>query len=132
MLRRFITANFPFKYVIVLVLPLILAASAYALAATNIVAASFAGDGAAPINPYNVANIRYTLDPITPTEIRSVRLEVNPTGGASGPTTVYVRINNGDWVNCSGGPVTWNCSFQASYPTVSLSPPTTLQVVAAQ
>lgn len=115
---------------------MVLAASVYVLAAANTVAGSQAGEGAGVITPYVVGAIRYTLDKDNnPREIRRVQFEVNLAAGSSAqlPGTVHTRIANGSWVNCLNTVgVVWECSFNPPYPTVSLTPPTTLEVVAAQ
>jgi len=127
-----ISRVFRIRNLAVLILVLILTASTYAFAATNTVSQSRAGEGSGSINPYTISNIRYTLDTDNPTQIRSLQLDTSPTGGASAPSEVQVRIDTGAWVNCSGGPTTWTCAFSAPYPTVRVVPATTLQVVAAQ
>lgn len=120
----------------ILLLGLVLAASAYALAAANIVVGSKAGDGAGAITPYVVGSIKYTLDKNNnPRNIQKVQFAVNLSAGSSAksPGTVHARIDSGIWVDCANiGGVTWECSFSSPYPTVQVSPPTTLEVVAAQ
>ncbi len=128
----FVIRILQFRYLTIAIIILILATSAYALAAANNVTASKAGEGVGSINPYIVTNIKYMLRPNNPRRIKSVQLDVNPTGVTPAPAEVQARIDTGVWINCTGGPVIWNCSFNPPYPRVSTTPPTTLQVVAAQ
>jgi hypothetical protein len=124
------------RYFAVLILTLVIAANVYALAASNTVAASQAGDGTGIITAYNVGQIKYTLDEAdNPTDIMSVQFEVNKQGGSSAelPSEVHARIDGGNWVSCTNiAGVTWECLFSPPYPTVSVSPRTMLEVVAAQ
>ncbi len=126
------------RHLAILILALVIAAGAYALAAANNVDESGAGEGSASITPYVVDSnsIRYTLDDqINPTDIKKVQFEVNIQAGSSAgpPSEVYARIDSGVWVNCANiGGVDWECLFSPPYPQVRLSPPTTLEVVAAQ
>jgi hypothetical protein len=126
------------RHLAILILALAIAAGAYALAAANNVGESGAGEGAANITPYTVDSnsIRYTLDDqINPIDIKKVQFAINIQAGSSAgpPSEVYARVDNGVWVNCANvGGVDWECPFSPPYPQVSLSPLTTLEVVAAQ
>ena len=77
------------RYLAVVLLVLIVAASAYAFAAANNVPASGAGDGEDAISGYNVTNVHYTLDTDDSDQdrVRSVS-DIAPTAGAAGTGVV--------------------------------------------
>ena len=126
------------RYLAILLLALVIAASTYALAAGNGLDQSRAGDGYAPIRRYQVVEntIRYTLDiDGNPTDIRQVQFDVQqPAAGAVDlPGKVHARIDEGDWANCDpAGVYTWRCSFASPYPRVKLGPANVLEVVVTQ
>lgn len=124
------------RYFAVLILALMIAATVHAFAAANTVPQDGAGDGVGTIASYDVGQIKYTLDQAdNPTDITSVQFEVNKQAGSNAelPGEVHARIDGGNWVSCTNiAGVTWECLFSSPYPTVSVSPPTALEVVAAQ
>ena len=118
------------RYLAVLALVLIMAASAYAFAAANIVPESGAGDGNNPISGYTVTNVIYTLG-ATPTSIDSVKFNIAPTASASAPTTVKAKLvsSGGSWFDCALVSGTqWSCPVTG----VTALAANDLQVVAAQ
>lgn len=119
------------RYLAVLALVLIVAASAYAFAAANVVPESGAGDGNNTISGYTVTNVTYTLNATNPVNIDSVKFNIAPTAGAQPPTTVKVKLvsSGGAWFNCSLVSGTqWSCAVSG----VTALAADNLQVVAAQ
>jgi hypothetical protein len=113
-----------------LVLTLILAASAYAFAASNVVPESGAGDGNEVISGYTVTAITYTLNSSNPANIDSVKFNIEPTASAQPPTTVKVQlVTSGTWFSCSVvvSPQ-WSCAVTG----VTALAANNLRVVAAQ
>ncbi len=119
---------FRIRYLAVLMLVLIFAASAFAFAAANVVPESGAGDGTNTISGYTVTNIRYTLNAGNPANLASVRFDINPTAAASAPNSVSVQLDGGAWATCAvTTSPTWSC------PTgVTALAANNLRVVAAQ
>ncbi len=117
------------RYLAVLALVLIMAASAYAFAASNVVPESGAGDGNDTISGYTVTNVTYTLN-ATPTSIDSVKFNIAPTAGALAPTTVKAKlVSSGSWFSCALVSGTqWSCTVTG----VTALAADNLQVVAAQ
>ncbi len=126
------------RYLAILLLALVIAATTYALANDNSLDQSRAGDGSAPIWRYQVveSTIHYTLDVENdPTGILQVEFTVEqPAQGTVGqPGTVQARIDTGDWVDCApAGGSTWRCVFSSPYPQVRLNPLNVLEVMATQ
>jgi hypothetical protein len=122
------------RYLAVVLLVLIVAASAYAFAAANVVPESGAGDGAATVSGYTVTGVTYTLNTADPSKIDAVKFDIAPTAGAAAPTTVKIQlITSGTWFGCTVGtpapPKTpWTCSVTA----VTASAANNLRIVAAQ
>lgn len=61
-----------YKTIILTALVLVLATTAFAMAAANTVPNTYAGDGAGTISGYTVSNIQYTLNATNPANIDSV------------------------------------------------------------
>lgn len=126
------------RYLTILLLALVIAATTYALAAGNSLDESRAGDGDAPIRRYQVAEdtIRYTLDvENNPTDIQQVEFDLHQpaAGTAELPREVHARIDDGAWANCApAGGYTWRCIFSSPYPRIRLDPVSALEVVATQ
>ncbi len=118
------------RYLAVLALVLIMAASAYAFAAANIVPESGAGDGNGTISGYTVSSVSYTLNSTTPSNIDSVKFNIAPTAGALAPATVKAKlVSSGSWFSCSLVSGTqWSCPVTG----VTALAADNLQVVAAQ
>jgi hypothetical protein len=120
------------RYLAVLLLVLILAASAYAFAAVNDVDKSAAGDGAATISGYDVTNVHYTLDTSNPIQITKVEFDIaNKDSSAKVPVTVKAKlIASGTWFTCSASsPWThWSCPITS----VTVADALNLAVAAAQ
>lgn len=109
---------------------LLLSTSAYAFASTNTMVENGAGDGAAAISGYTVANIHYTLDLSNPSKITSVAFTLTPTAGAPAPTLAKAKLgtSSSTWQTCTLSAGTWTCGGLA----INVSAADELQVVAAQ
>ena len=118
------------RYLAGLLLVLILAASAYAFAAANVVPESGAGDGAEPITGYTVANVTYVLNSTNPANIDSVKFSITATAGAGPPTTVRAKLVTASttWSTCTLATGTWTCPVSG----VTAVQADNLRVVAAQ
>lgn len=93
-------------FMIVLVV-LVFATAAFAFAASNTMPTpGFAGEGVTVTSGYTVSNVVYTLNATTPSNIDSVRFDLdNPA------TTVKVRLISpaGSYYNCTASGSTWTC-----------------------
>lgn len=108
-----------------LALGLTVGAAIYALADSNTVPASKAGDGAGAISGYAVSGVSYTLNLTNPQNIDAVAFTLD-----SAASEVKVRLAPaGPWFSCSGGPSV-TCDTSASPPAVASA--TELTVVAVQ
>ena len=118
------------RYLAVLALVLIMAASAYAFAASNVVPESGAGDGNRTISGYTVTGVSYTLNTTTPSNIDSVKFNIAPTAGAQAPTTVKAKlVSGGSWFDCAVVSGTqWSCPVTG----VTALAADDLRIVAAQ
>jgi hypothetical protein len=118
------------RYLAGLLLVLVLAASAYAFAAANIVPESGAGDGNNTISGYTVTNVTYVLNSTNPANLDSVKFNIAPTAGADAPVTVKAQlVTSGSWFDCSLVSGTqWSCTVSG----VTALAANNLRVVAAQ
>jgi len=110
---------------------LILSTTAYGFAAANTVPESGAGDGLGTISGYDVTNVTYTLNATTPTNIDKVTFDIDPTAGASAPTTVKAKLvtASSTWFACTNtAGTTWDCTVTG----VTATAADELRVVAAQ
>lgn len=124
----FISKFFRIRYLAVLMLVLIFAASAYAFAATNTVNPSRAGEGTGAISGFTISNIDYTVNAANPTEVSQVSftLDTAPLNGQ-----VYIRLNSvpGSWFSCAVAGTTATCDTSGTPVPVGAAL-TSLQVVA--
>lgn len=116
------------RFLPALMVVLILAASAFAFAAANVVPETGAGDGSEVISGYTVSNIHYNLDAANPANIDSVQFTLAPTAGAGTPVTVRAQLNGAAWSTCTVTAGTWTCPFAG----VTVLSAANLRVVAAQ
>jgi len=126
----FVSRFFNLRSLALLVLGLILAGSAYAFAAANVVPESGAGDGNNTISGYTVTAVSYTLNSTNPANLDSVAFDIVATAGASAPTTVKAQlVSGGSWFSCTQGSGNrWSCSVTG----VTALAADNLRVVAAQ
>lgn len=122
------------RVAIALGLVVLLSATAYGFAASNVVPENGAGDGNATISGYTVTNVTYTLNGTTPTVLDQVELDVDATAGAAAPTTVRIKLvsSGSTWYTCDAPTTgsTWTCDTTTT--PVNASAVNQLQVVAAQ
>ncbi len=96
-----------------------------AIAASNTVPGSRAGEGTGSVSGYIVDEIDYELAPDDPTEVETVAFELDqaPTAGS----TIKVRLAPaGSWFDCAGGP-----SVQCATDGQALAEITEVRVVVA-
>ncbi len=112
------------KILMLVVLVLALSGFTFALAATNTVPATKAGDGTGTITGYEVSNIHYVLNATNPSNIDSVTFQLD-----TAAATVHAKVGPlGSWSSaCSFASPTWTCSVAGT----SVSTATSLQVVAS-
>ncbi|MCX6619209.1 MAG: hypothetical protein NTZ98_24320 [Acidobacteria bacterium] len=106
-----------------LIVSLVFATAAFALAATNTVPDTTAGDGSGAISGYTISNVTYALNASNPSNVDSVSFTIVPTTGV-----VKVQLNGSTWYNCT------NTAGSVSCTTTGLTAlaATSLRVVAAQ
>ena len=100
------------RYLTVVLLVLIVAASAYAFAAANNVPATGAGDGKTAISGYDVTVVKYNLNSSDPTKIATVSFTLTPLiVGAPAPNVVKIKLvaTGTDWYSCAVASGTWTC-----------------------
>jgi hypothetical protein len=102
------------------------ATASYGFAASNVVPATRAGDGAAPVSGYTVTNVHYNLDASNPQQLASITFTISPAVPPAG--TVRVSTDGGvTWGATCGTGSSITCTTSASVASV-----TGLHVVAAQ
>jgi len=116
------------RKIIAITLGGILAASAIAFAAQNVVPSSRAGDGAGTISGYTVSNVAYTVDNTNPQNLAKVEFDLD-----ADATTVKVRLQSsgGNWYACAEDPDVdnhWSCTTTGQ----QIEPMDELRVVAVQ
>lgn len=112
------------KLFVVVLVVLVFATAAFAFAASNTVPASYAGDGVSTTSGYTVTNVVYTLNTTTPTNIDSVKFDLN----ASAATAKIQLVASGAYYNCTGASNTWTCTTTGA----TVSSATQLRVIASQ
>ena len=81
---------------------MIVAAGAYAFAASNTVPDSAAGYKANVVPGYTVSNIVYDLDATDPTLVDAITFDIAPTSGTVVAATVKVQTaTGGAWTDCT-------------------------------
>lgn len=114
-----------FRSIIILIVALVFASTAYALAANNTFTDSGkAGDGTSAITGFEITDVSYNLDATDPSYVASVDLVFDE---APGELVVTIDGNTG---TCSGAGTTRNCTFPAN--TVSALGAAELRVIAAE
>ena len=98
--------------------------------ASNVVAASKAGDGSGIVSGYNVSTVHYVLNGIDPTKIDGVtfNLDTAPVAGSA----IKVQLTaGGSWFSCTSVTTAVTCvTTAAPQPTVAAT--STLRVIVAQ
>ena len=124
-----------FKVMLVALVVLVLAGSAYAFAAANTVPDSAAGYKANEVSGYTVTEVVYDLNASDPTLVDKITFKVGPTTGTVEAALVEIRtVSAGSWKVCTLGtaaahiiPVT--CTYTS--PTLALADIVALDVVAS-
>lgn len=114
-----------FRSIVILIVALAFASTAYALAASNTFTdAGKAGDGTSAITGFTISAVSYNLDTVDPSYVASVDLTFD-----EAPEELVVTID-GTAGTCSGAGITRNCTFPAN--TVSALGAAELRVIAAE
>ena len=106
-----------FKVLSVVMVAILLAVSAYALAAANTVPTTKAGTGAGAISGYTVSNVVYNLNASDPTLLDSVDLSLD-----AAATNVQIKLvaAGSTWYDCTNGSGNdWSCDTTAPAQTVA-------------
>ena len=125
--------NLRIRHLAVLLLILILTASAYAFAADNTVPASKAGDGSNAISGYTITNINYELvsKNADPTDIDEVKFDLDTAPGANGEAFIQLNSVAGTWFPCTVAGTAVTCDTSGSSVPLGTTL-TSLRVIAAQ
>ena len=93
------------KVFVFVIIMLAFATTAYAFAATNTVPSSYAGEGAGGVSGYNVTNLQYNLNALTPSNVDSVQFTLD-----AAATNVQVRlVTTGSYFSCTNVGLNWTC-----------------------
>jgi spermidine/putrescine-binding protein len=97
--------------VAVALLTAVLAAGAYAFAASNTVPSSNAGSGSGTVSGYTATNLTYTLTAADPNTIDTLTFDVAPI------TTSVVKVkagSTGSWKTCANSSGSITCDYSAA------------------
>jgi hypothetical protein len=103
------------KSLIITILVLVFATAAYALAASNTVPSSYAGEGVGGVSGYGVTNLQYDLNGSNASNIDSVTFTLD-----AAATNVIVRlVTTGSYYSCTNTPgFDWSCDTTSPQATV--------------
>jgi hypothetical protein len=122
-----------FKVMLVALVVLVLASSAYAFAAANTIPDSAAGYAATVVSGYTVSSIVYDLDATDPTLVDAITFSISPTSGTVVAAIVKLQTATaGSWKDCTlaaGTPPAM--SVTCTYGALELVDVTALNVVAS-
>jgi hypothetical protein len=95
-----------FKVLLIALVAIAVAGSAYAFAATNSVPASAAGYAGVTVPGYTITGFVYDLDATNPTLVDEITFSISPTGGTGELAhTVYLQTaptgDHDDWTLCT-------------------------------
>jgi hypothetical protein len=91
-----------FKVMLVALVVLVLAGSAFAFAAGNTVEPSAAGYTGATVSGYDIEAVIYNIDITDPTTVDEITFDIHPTTGTVVAHTVYIQTAaSGDWTLCT-------------------------------
>ncbi len=115
------------KLLIIVLIILVFATSAFAFAASNTVPASYAGEGASVTSGYTVTNVAYNLNATTASNIDSTTFTLN-----AAASTVKVRlVTTGAYYSCTNtSGFNWSCNTTSPQATVAAADE--FRVVASQ
>lgn len=122
------------RYLTVVLLVLIVAASAYAFAAANVVPESGAGDGEKAISGYTVTGVTYELNSTNPANIDAVGFTIASAVAAKPVVKVQLVQTTGTWFACTvtGTASPWSCDCDIAPTVLTAAAVNNLRVVAAQ
>jgi hypothetical protein len=122
-----------FKVLLAVLAVMIIAGSAYAFAAANVVPDTNAGYVASVVSGYTVGNIVYDLDATDPTLVDAITFDINPTTGTNKALLVMVQTaTGGAWTTCTLVDGTLpEVQVTCTYGALALSSVTALNVVAS-
>lgn len=122
-----------FKVLLIVLVAIIVAGSAYAFAATNTVPDSAAGYKANVVPGYTVTNIAYDLDATDPTLVDKITFAVAPSSGAVVAAIVKLQtVTGGAWTDCTlvAGTAP-SMTVTCTYGSLELANVTALNIVAS-
>ena len=100
---------------IITIAVLVFATAAYALAASNTVPSSYAGEGAGGVSGYTVTNLQFNLNATNASNIDSVTFTLD-----AAATSVMARlVTTGSYYTCTNtGGFNWSCDTTTPQATV--------------
>ena len=120
------------RNVMVLIIVLVFASTAYALAASNTLAdAGKAGDGSNSVSGYTVSNVKYTLDTKNPSLIASVEFDLDAAASSVAASLINTATSTETFASACGNGGSgnhWTCTFG----TVSALSADSFRVISAQ
>jgi hypothetical protein len=126
-----------FKVMLVALVVLVLAGSAYAFAAANTVQASAGGYLSTTVSGYAVTDLKYDLHVDDPTMVDKITFSISPTSGSVLAATVKIQTSSaGLWTECSliagtSPAMLATCSYTDPNPTLTMAAIDKLNVVAS-
>lgn len=120
-----------FRSVIILIIALVFASTAYALAASNTLAdAGKAGDGSNAISGYTVTGVTYNLDVTDPSLVASVEFDLDADASNVQASLTNTATSTETFASsCTEAPANhWTCTFG----TVSALSADSFRVISAQ
>ena len=122
-----------FKVLLTVLVVIVVAARAYAFAASNTIADSAAGYAAKVVPGYTVTNIVYDLDATDPTLVDAITFDIAPSSGSVAAALVKLQTASaGAWTDCTliAG-VAPSMAVTCTYGTLQLANVTALNIVAS-
>ena len=118
-----------FRTMIILIVALVFASTAFALAASNTMAdAGKAGDGSNTVSGYTVSGVTYNLDTTNPSLIASVEFDLDAAASSVAASLTDASSTETFASACSSSGNHWTCTFG----TVSALDAATFRVISAQ
>ncbi len=122
-----------FKVLVIALVAIVVAGSAFAFAATNTVPDSAAGYKANVVPGYTVTNIVYDLDATDPTLVDAITFDIAPSSGTVvAAITKLQTATAGAWTDCTlAAGVAPSMSVTCTYGSLQLINVTALNIVAS-
>lgn len=90
------------KVLLIALMVIAIAGSAYAFAAANTVPDTTAGSGASAVGGYTVSDVLYDLDATDPTVVDAITFSISPDSGSEKAVAVFVQTAAaGSWTSCT-------------------------------